>query len=268
MENKSNNSTVISRIAQSKKLSVIALGAVLAIAQYIADFTSFIISVAVTRARYYPIMSIIFTLIVTGAILVLFTVIIKKEKVNANIGWLLVVTIATALLLYFIRRYLYLPYSLYYYPMITGFSGALVYLNAKPINPINPIKLITKAQLQAGYSFAADRQAILSACEPLVKVMLKAPLTAIFCQPEELSIVETEAGQYTIFGNVNAQNSHGALIRTGFRLTATCENGEWRVVKAKMENQFAKVMGFSYALAILITLLLFGLFYLIFSSLL
>ena len=58
--------------------------------------------------------------------------------------------------------------------------------------------------------------------------VLKAPLTAIFCGLDEMTLQENANGSYTVSGYVNAQNSYGALIKTPFSLLVFKVNEEWK----------------------------------------
>jgi hypothetical protein len=57
-----------------------------------------------------------------------------------------------------------------------------------------------------------ERRALYDAVTNAVSAQLKAPRTAIFCGPEEL----TEGDRGSVSGYVDSQNSFGALIRTRF----------------------------------------------------
>ena len=100
----------------------------------------------------------------------------------------------------------------------------------------------------------------------VIKPLLKAPLTAVLCSREELSITTDGNGNYTIIGYVNSQNSYGAMIKTGFRATAVQANGNWQLLNVKLENQAGKNLAASWLIGILITIITFAFFYFIYSS--
>ena len=77
--------------------------------------------------------------------------------------------------------------------------------------------------------------AILSAIRP----SLKAPLTAVLCGREEMTIRESN-GVYEIQGYVHSQNGYGAMIATDFKVTARYYNGNWVILSTSVGVQNAK----------------------------
>jgi hypothetical protein len=165
MKNTANPQTAISRLSQNKKLSVIVLGAVMTIAQYLVglaglvgtDNTITVLGLIVTGAllalftvivkikrvkigllllAFVVTVFIIFSgfriialrLIVTGALLALFTVMVKKERVKIDL--LLLVSVVTVAILFLSAWLYFIPY--YVLVLVTGFGGAWLYINAKP----------------------------------------------------------------------------------------------------------------------------------------
>lgn len=63
-------------------------------------------------------------------------------------------------------------------------------------------------------------------CQDFVKKRLKAPSTAEFVDLE----VSESAGDYTVAGNVDAQNSFGAQLRSAFTCVVHDDGDEWRLV--------------------------------------
>ena len=75
-----------------------------------------------------------------------------------------------------------------------------------------------------------------------IKPCLKAPLTAVLCSPEELTITKvSNNGEYNIVGYVNSQNSYGALIKTDVTATAIrLSDGTWVIGKTTVGVQTSK----------------------------
>lgn len=71
-----------------------------------------------------------------------------------------------------------------------------------------------------------SRSALISACRDAVRAKLKAPASAKFPGGERVENVGTT---YRVFGQVDAQNSFGALLRGNFRCVATLEGQAWSV---------------------------------------
>lgn len=107
-----------------------------------------------------------------------------------------------------------------------------------------------------------NKQEMLDAIIPVVKPTLKAPLTAVFCSAEELSILAQPDGKVKVVGYVNSQNSYGAMIRTNFTYTLMKNaEGQWVNAGGGLENQAAKNYGSSLIMGIVTTVLLYLLFY-------
>ena len=112
------------------------------------------------------------------------------------------------------------------------------------------------------------KEELLLMLEPLIKAQLKSPISAIFCNANELLVAYDIDNVYNITGYVNSQNSYGAMIKTGFSAKAKYENGKWEIIKAGMENALTKMLAANYIIAIFITLILFAVSYLFISMLL
>ena len=61
------------------------------------------------------------------------------------------------------------------------------------------------------------------------QISLKAPATAQYASLDEITCTKEE-DFYIVTGYVDAQNSHGAMIRTPFKIKAKKENGEWKTI--------------------------------------
>lgn len=117
-----------------------------------------------------------------------------------------------------------------------------------------------------------DREKALECIMPSVKSQLKAPITAVFCQPSELRVTGGYDGTYTVEGMVNSQNSFGAMIATDFKCSVRCYNDRYSVVSCTVGQQAAiqeaKASAGRWIWAIIITLGLSAFFYWIYSSML
>ena len=114
----------------------------------------------------------------------------------------------------------------------------------------------------------SSKENLIKIIEPITKAQLKSPISAIFCEPNELLISYDIDNTYDIVGYVNSQNSYGSMIKTGFRVKARYVNGKWELIKAGMENKFIGMLAGNYIIAIVITLILFAISYFIISALL
>lgn len=72
---------------------------------------------------------------------------------------------------------------------------------------------------------AAERDAT-RVCEDFVKERLKAPATADFSDLD----VTSDAGEYTVTGDVDAQNSFGAKLRSHFTCVVRDSGDQWTLV--------------------------------------
>lgn len=97
---------------------------------------------------------------------------------------------------------------------------------------------------------------------------LKAPLSAVFCPIEEMTIV-FENGAYVVSGYVDAQNSYGAMVRTPFKITVMNVGGVWKSANtfvssyANIATSVGAKMAIYWIFGIVMSLILFGLFYFI-----
>lgn len=103
-----------------------------------------------------------------------------------------------------------------------------------------------------------------------VKPQLKSPFTAVLCSKEEMLVIPDGKGGYDITGYVNSQNSYGAMIRTSFKVNAANYGSNWQILSCKVGEREAKIAGKNFAyiwiIAIVLTLLTSGFFYIIYSS--
>lgn len=116
-----------------------------------------------------------------------------------------------------------------------------------------------------------NKQVIIDCIAPSVKSQLKAPLTAVMCEPDALSVTSLGDNQYKAEGIVNSQNSYGAMIATDFSATVR-ENSDGTcsviscTVGAKAAAQQAKQGAANYGIAIIWTLLGTAFFYFIYKA--
>ena len=114
-----------------------------------------------------------------------------------------------------------------------------------------------------------NKQEMLNVIIPMVKPTLKAPLTAVFCDANELIVAEQADGKVKVTGYVNSQNGYGAMIKTGFTYTLRKnEQGKWQNVGGGLENQAAKNYGSSLIIGIISTVVLYLLFYYVINPIL
>lgn len=102
------------------------------------------------------------------------------------------------------------------------------------------------------------KEQLMPIIEPIIKPLLKSPISAVFCEPKELLIVYDIDNIYNIHGYVNSQNGYGAMIKTGFKVRAKYINNKWEIISSGMENQFVKAIASNYIVAIIITIILFA----------
>lgn len=70
-----------------------------------------------------------------------------------------------------------------------------------------------------------NKNEILEAIKPFILKRLKAPLTAIFCSPNELVLEEKgNGGNWEVRGTLNSQNGYGALTISNFLVLIRIEN--------------------------------------------
>ena len=72
-----------------------------------------------------------------------------------------------------------------------------------------------------------------------VRPQLKAPMSAVLCPKEQLTIRQNGSA-YEVEGIVHSQNSYGAMIATDFTATAVRSNGFWSVLKTTVGLKSAK----------------------------
>ena len=70
-----------------------------------------------------------------------------------------------------------------------------------------------------------NKNQILAAIKPNILERLNAPLTAIFCSPDELILEEKRnGGNWEVRGTLNSQNKFGALLKANFLVVIRIEN--------------------------------------------
>ena len=70
-----------------------------------------------------------------------------------------------------------------------------------------------------------NKNQILEAIKPNILERLNAPLTAIFCSPDELILEEKRnGGNWEVRGTLNSQNKFGALLKANFLVVIRIEN--------------------------------------------
>ena len=70
-----------------------------------------------------------------------------------------------------------------------------------------------------------NKNQILEAIKPNILERLNAPLTAIFCSPDELIREEKRnGGNWEVRGTLNSQNKFGALLKANFLVVIRIEN--------------------------------------------
>ena len=82
-----------------------------------------------------------------------------------------------------------------------------------------------------------------------IRPNLKAPLTAVLCSADELVIVDTGNNTYSVEGNVNSQNSYGAMISTDFTVNVQYKNETWVVTKTTIGVKNAKKYATNFVLS-------------------
>ncbi len=138
----------------------------------------------------------------------------------------------------------------------------VIYIGVLVILALLESSSVKKKKILPNYVNIADiedvealRENILNALKP----SLKAPLTAVLCEKEQLSISENN-GIYNITGNVNSQNSYGAMVSTDFTVQAQRTGDTWMVTKTvlgvKNAVNYAKSFVANYILiSIIVTIL-------------
>lgn len=144
------------------------------------------------------------------------------------------------------------------YTSIPGFEGQQA---AVPVP--NPGTVAYQSTLPTPDALSA---AILNAIRP----KLKAPITAVLCSIEEMTITQNH-GEYEIQGYVNSQNSYGAMVATDFTVKAVYANNSWVITNSKigvkLAKNFAKNFTASYIAFIIFGIVMSILLYFLFSTL-
>ena len=116
-------------------------------------------------------------------------------------------------------------------------------------NPVEPAPAAQPAYTQAPVQQEApvytqppvveDMDSLLAAVLNAIRPQLKAPMTAVLCEREQMSITNNNS-EYDIRGFVNSQNSYGAMIATDFAVKARYYNGSWVISKVTVGKLAAK----------------------------
>lgn len=118
--------------------------------------------------------------------------------------------------------------------------------------------------------YTIDKQKAIECIAPTVKGQLKAPMTAVFCAPEDLEVSFIGDDTYSIQGIVNSQNSYGAMISTDFAGKVHVNGEQYSVISCtvgqKQAIQQAKQSAGTWVWAIISTLALSAFFYFIYST--
>lgn len=85
-------------------------------------------------------------------------------------------------------------------------------------------------------------KAILGAIRP----SLKAPMTAVLCNKEDMVIIQN-GNEYIVEGYVNSQNSYGAMIATDFTAKLIKQNDQWITVGTQVGVKNAKKYAKNFA---------------------
>lgn len=76
-----------------------------------------------------------------------------------------------------------------------------------------------------------NKNQILEAIKPNILERLNAPLTAIFCSPDELILEEKRnGGNWEVKGTLNSQNKFGVLLKANFLVVIRIENNRKKSV--------------------------------------
>lgn len=123
---------------------------------------------------------------------------------------------------------------------------------------------VIRTEVAQGYSAPqqtppADIEALRISLLNAIRPSLKAPMTAVLCDPEQM-VITNNNGVYEIQGYVNSHNSYGAMIATDFTAKANTINGIWTIsnvtVGKKAAQGFAKSFVSNYiAISIFVALM-------------
>ena len=157
-----------------------------------------------------------------------------------------------AIAIYFAVRYLLggtaqtLTYVLCF---VIGGVVAFGYLHLAKINEVEPElveptapqaqPVYTQTYVQPQAAQPEDMSGLSAAILNAIRPQLKAPMTAVLCEQEQM-VITNNNGEYDIRGFVNSQNSYGALIATDFAVKARYYNGSWVISSVSVGKLAAK----------------------------
>lgn len=221
---------------------------------------SLIITLLPYILRFIPLISI---LLLCAVPLVYIKVIRKQEISKVNIIFLIAIAIINILLHYLFQLVYLLTGGNLFTSIILSFAINTVsiyvyFLVCNRITEKNKIRQEQISKLDNIEEIENTKEQLMPMIEPIIKPLLKSPISAVFCEPKELLIVYDIDNIYNIHGYVNSQNGYGAMIKTGFKVRAKYINNKWEIISSGMENQFAKALASNYIIAIVITILLFA----------
>lgn len=202
------------------------------------------------------------SILVFCAVPLLYIKMIQKRKIDKIFIVSLIATVILNKLLYFLLFVvdsLFNIFTVIIIELIINAASMYVYfLVCNKITAKNKLRQEQISKLDNIEEIENSKEQLIPMIEPLIKPLLKSPISAVFCEPEELLIVYDIDNIYRIHGYVNSQNGYGAMIKTGFQVRAKYINNKWEIISSGMENQFVKGLASNYLIAIVITIILFA----------
>lgn len=226
---------------------------------------SFIITILTYISIYIPFISLsssIISILLLCAIPLVYIKVIKKQEISKVNIICLIAMLAINILLSFLVHTLFIAF------IINTISIYIYFLVCNRITEKNKIRQEQINKLDNIEEIENTKEQLMPMIEPIIKPLLKSPISAVFCEPKELLIIYDIDNIYNIHGYVNSQNGYGAMIKTGFKVRAKYINKKWEIISSGMENQFAKALASNYIIGIAITIILFAISYLIISIML
>ena len=139
----------------------------------------------------------------------------------------------------------------------TGKSGnTFSSSSATDVEQGGPFASMESPVLQPANDMGDLRKAILNAVKP----SLKAPLTAVLCENEQMTITQ-ENGVYLIRGAVSSQNTFGAMVSADFKIKATYTNGKWCILKARVGDKQRMHFVRNFIIGFIISSIIFGILF-------
>lgn len=112
-------------------------------------------------------------------------------------------------------------------------------VNAQPASVAQPVQIYPEGNVVPVRAEVAGLEGLSECLLKAIKPTLRAPMTAVLCSEEEMTIMENN-GVYTISGYVNSQNGYGAMIMTDFTATARRAGDTWAVGNVRVGVKTAK----------------------------